>query len=143
MGGHRARPYSNKMKMKLLDIQNLSVETENRLQLVEPISLQLKAGKNITILGETGSGKSLLIQAIMGALPDGLIASGEISVKNCKISTESDRLQTLWGKTLVMLPQEPRRSLNPIMAIGKQLWESFHYVAGKPSSQAKTESKPI
>lgn len=83
-GGHRARPYSNKMKMKLLDIQNLSVETENRLQLVEPISLQLKAGKNITILGETGSGKSLLIQAIMGALPDGLIASGEISVKIAK-----------------------------------------------------------
>lgn len=127
--------------MTLLNIQNLSVQTQSGLTLVQPISLALEAGKNITILGETGSGKSLLIQAIMGSLPEGLTASGEISVENCKTSTETDRLQTLWGKTLVMLPQEPRRSLNPIMAIGKQLWESFHFVANKTASKSKTESQ--
>lgn len=115
--------------MLLLKIENLSVQTTAGLELVEPMNLRLAAGKNITILGETGSGKSLLIQAIMGALPEGLVASGEISLENCNISTDTDRLQVLWGKTLVMLPQEPRRSLDPLMSIKQQLWESYHFVA--------------
>ncbi|MDH2997363.1 ABC transporter ATP-binding protein [Pasteurellaceae bacterium LFhippo2] len=116
--------------MQLLKIENVSVQTTDGLELVEPISLSLEQGKNITILGETGSGKSLLIQAIMGALPQELTTTGTIIVENCKISDKSDRLQKLWGKTLVMLPQEPRRSLDPIMDISQQLWESFHFVAG-------------
>lgn len=127
--------------MALLKIENLSVQTTQGLTLVEPISLQLDAGKNITILGETGSGKSLLIQAIMGALPTGLTASGEISLENCNFSTHSDRLQKLWGKTLVMLPQEPRRSLDPLMRIQNQLWESYHFVAGQTKDTAKQSSK--
>ncbi len=126
----------------LLEIQNVSVQTQDGTILVQPISLSLQQGKNITILGETGSGKSLLIQAIMGALPEGLTASGQFFVETCKIDfNQQTEIEKLWGKTLVMLPQEPRRSLNPIMAIGKQLWESFHYVAGKPAPQAKTESQ--
>lgn len=126
--------------MPLLNINHLSVQTTAGLELVEPMNLRLAAGKNITILGETGSGKSLLIQAIMGALPEGLVASGEISVENCKISAEPNRLQALWGKTLVMLPQEPRRSLDPLMAINKQLWESYHFVAGLGEKSAREQS---
>ncbi|QLB15436.1 ABC transporter ATP-binding protein [Mannheimia granulomatis] len=127
--------------MMLLEIKNVGVQTQSGLTLVQPISLSLEKGKNITILGETGSGKSLLIQAIMGALPSGLTASGQISIENCNIDFNNQmEIEKQWGKTLVMLPQEPRRSLNPIMSIGKQLWESFHLVAGKNKSQAKTES---
>lgn len=127
--------------MSLLKIKNLSVHTLDGIELVEPINLSLEAGKNITILGETGSGKSLLIQAIMGALPEGLTASGEIFVENSKISTEANPLPNLWGKTLVMLPQEPRRSLDPLMAIKNQLWESFHFVAGFAKAQAQKASE--
>lgn len=128
--------------MALLQIEKLSVQADNGIELVEPISFSLEAGKNITILGETGSGKSLLIQAIMGALPDGLTARGQIWVENCKMSEKNDPLQRLWGKTLVMLPQEPRRSLDPIMHIRQQLWESYHFVAGlgdQPAQQASCD----
>lgn len=126
----------------LLKIQNVGVQTTNGLTLVQPISLTLQQGKNITILGETGSGKSLLIQAIMGALPEELTASGHFFVENCKFDfTHQNTIEQLWGKTLVMLPQEPRRSLNPIMSIGKQLWESFHLIAGKSSTQSQNESQ--
>ncbi|QIW16229.1 ABC transporter ATP-binding protein [Pasteurellaceae bacterium RH1A] len=123
--------------MALLNINQVSVQTTEGLTLVEPISLSLEAGQNITILGETGSGKSLLIQAIMGALPEGLTASGEIEMESCKMSDKFDRL---WGKTLVMLPQEPRRSLDPIMAINKQVWESYHFVAGLDSQTAHNQA---
>ncbi|WP_018650908.1 ABC transporter ATP-binding protein [Actinobacillus capsulatus] len=125
--------------MALLQIENVGVKTTAGLTLVEPISLTLEQGKNITILGETGSGKSLLIQAIMGALPEGLEASGQIFIENSK--TENMQLESLWGKTLVMLPQEPRRALDPIMTIGKQLWESFFFVAKKDKQAAKNEGK--
>lgn len=127
--------------MALLRIENVSVQTTTGLPLVEPISLTLEQGKNITILGETGSGKSLLIQAIMGVLPEGLEASGQIFAENSKI--ENIHLESLWGKTLVMLPQEPRRSLDPIMSIGKQLWESFFFVAKKDKQAAKNEGKNV
>lgn len=55
--------------MALLQIEKLSVQTDNGIELVEPISFSLESGQNITILGETGSGKSLLIQAIMEPCP--------------------------------------------------------------------------
>ncbi|MFW9272971.1 ABC transporter ATP-binding protein, partial [Glaesserella parasuis] len=67
--------------------------------------------------------------------------SGEIVVENCKINGQSDRLQSLWGKTLVMLPQEPRRSLNPLMRISRQLWESFRFVAGLSQKNAEKASE--
>lgn len=56
----------------LIQINNLSVHTADGATLVEPISLSIQQGQNLTILGETGSGKSLLAQAVMGALPKGL-----------------------------------------------------------------------
>lgn len=136
--------------MPLLTIENLEVRTEQGITLVEPISLELKANSNITILGETGSGKSLLIQAIMGALPSGLVATGKIDLgtsgrflaENCKKLDKEYRLQSLWGKHLVMLPQEPRRSLDPIMRIKQQLWESYHFVAKlmKPKALQASEA---
>lgn len=126
----------------LLEIKNVGVQTVDGLTLVQPISLALEQSKNITILGETGSGKSLLIQAIMGALPKELVASGQFWVENRKIDfNDQTEVEKQWGKTLVMLPQEPRRSLDPIMSIGKQLWESFRLVAGKNNSEAKSQTQ--
>lgn len=125
--------------MELLRIDNVGVQTDSGMTLVEPISLSLQAGQNITILGETGSGKSLLIQAIMGALPAGLRASGQIWLENCKLSNlnQDEALRCFWGKKLVMLPQEPRRSLDPIMSIHQQLWESYHLVAKQEKQAAQ------
>lgn len=126
----------------LLEIKNVGVQTIDGLTLVQPISLALEQGKNITILGETGSGKSLLIQAIMGSLPKELIASGQIWLENDNIALNNPiEIEKQWGKTLVMLPQEPRCSLNPILSIGKQLWESFYFVAGKNRTEARNQTQ--
>lgn len=128
--------------MTLLHIENLSVHTLEGEVLVEPISFTLDRGEHITILGETGSGKSLLIQDIMGALPQGLSASGRISIKNGKFSPQSHRLSQFWGNTLTMLPQEPRRALDPIMTIHQQLWESLHFIGNLTVNDANRQVKP-
>lgn len=123
----------------LIKTKDLSVFTTDKHCLVEPISLQLYQGKNLTILGETGSGKSLLAQAIMGALPTGLIQTGEVWL-NEQLLQQAD-CERYWGHEIAMLPQEPTRSLDPTMNIFWQTWESIFFVAKKDNQTAKNFSK--
>ena len=120
----------------LVSTDNLTVQTRSGQILVEPISVTLHAQQNVTILGETGSGKSLLAQAIIGALPSELISTGRILIENQVLSAR--QLRAYWGKRMVMLPQEPSRSLNPTMTIAHQVWESCHFVAKHNAAISKT-----
>lgn len=123
------------MQKILIKTKDLSVITTDNHCLVEPISLTLEQGKNLTILGETGSGKSLLAQAIMGALPTGLTDTGEVWLHEQQL-TKTAR-QSYWGRELAMLPQEPSRSLDPTMNIFWQTWESLFFVAKQDNKTAK------
>lgn len=119
----------------LLKLTNVAVYVGDTC-LLEPISLVLKQGAPLTILGQTGSGKSLLAQAIMGLLPAGLRVSGEIEVFG-KLMTIEER-QALWGRELVMLPQEPWHSLDPLMKSVDQVKEVYQFVGGKDAQEALT-----
>jgi len=61
----------------VLIVDSLSV-THNEKTLIGPVSFSVAAGQSLVIMGETGAGKSLIAQAIMGALPNALIATGKI-----------------------------------------------------------------
>lgn len=118
----------------MLELNNVGV-LANGVVLVEPISLSLDKGQVLIILGETGSGKSLLAQAIMGALPKGLMAQGEVCFDG-KILSDNDK-KALWGKSLAMLAQEPTKSLDPTMSVGEQIKESYQFVKGLDNKTAK------
>ncbi|TPE53317.1 ABC transporter ATP-binding protein [Maribrevibacterium harenarium] len=120
--------------MSLMSIRELSVYVDNT-QLLAPISFELNQGERLTILGQTGSGKSLLAQAIMGNLPASLHTRGELQLFG-KPVTESER-QQLWGRRLSMLPQEPWNALDPLMPVAKQLRETYQLVAGDAPHQAQ------
>ncbi len=92
--------------------------------LVGPIDIRVGPGVPLTILGETGAGKSLLAQAIMGALPRGLRADGAVSLDGRRLDTLPRReRERLWGRRIALLPQEPWRALDPLMAAGSQVAE--------------------
>lgn len=105
--------------------------------LVAPVSLTLRAGRPFTILGETGSGKSLLAQAIIGMLPEGLQASGRVVVDGAALDL-SDPVshRPLWGRKIGILPQEPWLALDPTMPAMAQIAESHHYVRGLADARA-------
>ncbi|WP_311567496.1 ABC transporter ATP-binding protein [Photobacterium arenosum] len=124
----------------LLNVEHLSVQAQQQM-LVNPLSFALQQGEAVTILGETGSGKSLLANAIIGTLPGTLSMQGRISLfgqaqQNLSLSER----QKLWGKKLSVLPQEPWYALSPLMAVGEQVREVHEIVNNDPAqAQSQTE----
>ncbi|OED48146.1 hypothetical protein ACH42_02520 [Endozoicomonas sp. (ex Bugula neritina AB1)] len=121
----------------MFKVANLSVYSESE-SIVTQLSLTLEKKRPVTILGETGSGKSLLAQAIMGALPENLNCSGEIKLFGRDDYTKEE-LEQLWGRKIAMLPQEPWLSLDPIMAGRKQVALVESLVNGKSSTVANEQ----
>ncbi len=124
-----------------LEINDLEIRTQARHghgAIVHRTSLQVAPGARLTILGESGSGKSILAQAIMGTLPPGVTASGRIAVWGQALDGMAPRTRRdLWGRTLAMLPQEPWLALNPTMRSLAQVAEVPHRVLGQawPAAQ--------
>jgi peptide/nickel transport system ATP-binding protein len=111
-------------------------------RLVEPVSLTLKAGVPLSIVGETGSGKSLLMQALMGTLPAGLQASGtaRIADEDFDLSNPAG-MRRLWGRTIAVLPQEPWLALDPTMRSREQVAEVHHLVRQDGASSVRADAE--
>jgi peptide/nickel transport system ATP-binding protein len=100
-------------------------------RIVAPATLRVSPGVPLAILGETGSGKSLLAQAVMGTLPAGLHASGAIRLGSDELpAQDTEGRRALWGRTIAMLPQEPWAALDPTMPALPQVAEVPRFLAG-------------
>ncbi|TSA21878.1 MAG: ABC transporter ATP-binding protein [Actinomycetales bacterium] len=84
------------------------------------INLEIKAGKTLGIVGETGCGKTLTATAIMGLLPSSAIQRGEIEFGNHGDITKAD-MADIRGSEITMIFQNPQSAFNPIFSIGAQL----------------------
>jgi len=128
-----------------LAVSGLSVGTPGHA-LVRAVDLHIPAGGVLTLLGESGSGKSLLAQAIMGNLPASLSCSGTVEVGGHRSDAADLRARrALWGRQLALLPQEPWLALDPTMRVARQIAEVHELVAGMapevaaPAAQAGLE----
>lgn len=111
----------------VLAVDGLSVGVGSR-RLVHDLSFDIAGGERVGLIGESGSGKSLTALAIMGLLPEGLVATGSARLASTGIDLvgASEReLSRVRGADLAMVFQEPMTALNPTMRVGDQVAETM------------------
>src|SRR4051794_17448836 len=111
-----------------LSVRDLTVSLPagmERVNAVENVSFDLKRSQILCIIGESGSGKSVTANAIMGLLPKSIrVSSGAICLQGMDlVGLSSDRLRDLRGRVVSMIFQDPLSALNPLMTVGAQIEE--------------------
>lgn len=130
--GRAASPASD----LLLAVDGLSVQAGGQTLLRE-LGFALRPGEALTLLGESGAGKSLLAQAVMGLLPPGLCARGRVLLDGrWSAAGDAAARRPHWGRTLALLPQEPAQALDPLMRLAPQLAETHALVRGASPADA-------
>lgn len=130
------------MSPPLLEVEDLSVRfvvPGGRLAAVEGVSFELARGQTLGIVGETGSGKTVLSRAIMGLLPRrGVEREGRVRFEGVDINDlERPQLRQLWGSEMAIVFQDPMTSLNPVRRIGPQITETLRINRQMSGSQAR------
>ena len=127
----------------LLVVQGLGIQVGGK-PLLRDISFSLRPGEALTLVGESGAGKSLLAQAIMGNLPPALKATGRITLDGTTTrADDAAARRALWGRKLALLPQEPSLALNPLARVAPQLAEVYRLLHQQPAATAHTQAEQV
>ncbi|MFF8994652.1 ABC transporter ATP-binding protein [Streptomyces sp. NPDC014983] len=129
----------------LLDVRDLHVEFRTRdgiSRAVNGVSYAVDAGETLAVLGESGSGKSVTAQAVMGILdmPPGRITGGEILFRGRDLlRMKEEERRRLRGAGMAMIFQDALSALNPVLSVGDQLGELFvvHRGMSRKAARAK------
>ena len=126
----------------VLDMQHLTVHFEledETVYAVNDVSLSLKRGRTLGLVGETGAGKTTTALAILRLIPDppGVIKEGSITVcGNDMLSMSVKQLEKVRGRDVSMIFQDPMTSLNPVFTVGDQIAESVELHEGLRKEEA-------
>ncbi|MER5575410.1 ABC transporter ATP-binding protein [Streptomyces massasporeus] len=130
----------------LLEVRDLHVEFHTRdgvAKAVNGVNYTVSSGETLAVLGESGSGKSVTAQAIMGILdmPPGRIPKGQILYRGEDMLTMSnDARRKVRGRKIAMIFQDALSALNPVLSVGYQLGEMFRVHQGLSKKDAKAKA---
>ena len=134
------------MTDKILEVENLSVEFATyggNVKAVRGISFDVYRGETLAIVGESGCGKSVSVQAIMGLIP---VPPGKITSGSAKLNGENilgltaKQANRFRGVEIGMIFQDPMTSLNPTMTIGDQISETLMVHRGLSYAEASANA---
>ncbi len=108
------------------DLSVTFVQRERRVAAVNGVSFDLAPGEILTILGESGSGKSVTLRALMGLLPPHAQAGGTVRIAGHDLlALDPVARAKLRGPVISMIFQEPMSALDPVFTIGEQIAETI------------------
>ena len=138
----------NGKSVHLYEVRNLKTSfrtDDGRVQAVDGVSFHVDEGEIVSIVGESGCGKSMtqLSALQLIKMPPGQIESGEVYFQGENILTyakNSEELRQIRGGKIGMIFQEPMTSLNPSMTIGQQIIEPLCQHLGMTRKEARAEA---
>ncbi|MEX1908943.1 ABC transporter ATP-binding protein [Janibacter sp. Y6] len=141
-----ANPTDRSPEDSLLAVRDLEVEFHTRegvARAINGVNLTLDAGQTLAVLGESGSGKSVTAQAIMGILdmPPAKIPAGQILYQGRDLLTmPAEERRKIRGAEISMVFQDALSALNPVFPVGWQIGEMFRKHRGMNKSDAYDEA---
>jgi oligopeptide transport system ATP-binding protein len=134
----RARPSG-----RLLEVEDLRVEfrtLDGVARAINGVTYHVDAGETLAVLGESGSGKSVTAQTIMGILdtPPGFVTGGQVRFHGKDMLTMSaEERRRIRGEGIAMIFQDSLSALNPVFTVGFQVAEQFRVRRGMSRRDAK------
>ncbi|MEU4891305.1 ABC transporter ATP-binding protein [Streptomyces sp. NPDC044780] len=131
------------MAARLLEVRDLRVEFRTRDGIAEAVggvSYGVDAGRTLAVLGESGSGKSVTAQAVMGILdsPPGRVTGGQVLFRGRDLLTMGAReRRRIRGAEMAMIFQDALSALNPVLPVGAQLAEMYEVHRGMSRKDAR------
>lgn len=112
----------------LLSVEDLVIHFhlyEGLARVVNGVSLMIRRGESVALVGETGCGKSITAKAILGLLPPNAeMVSGRIMFSGRDLRRlPEEELQKIRGRQMAMIFQDPGTALNPVFTVGDQLMD--------------------
>ena len=129
----------------IVDVQDLTVDFHGGakpLRAVAGVDLTLRPGEVLALLGESGSGKSVTLRALMRLLPEHrAVIGGKVLVDGHDVRAMSKRdLPAYRGRTIAMIFQEPGLALDPVYRVGDQITEAVIRHEGAPRREARARA---
>lgn len=120
---------------RILTIRNLTIHyytLEGIVEAVRNVSFTIDEGESLCLIGESGSGKSTVGLAVLGALPENArIVSGEILLGDVDIlKLKHEELEKIRGREVSIIFQDPAASFNPLFTIGEVLEDILRHKLG-------------
>jgi peptide/nickel transport system permease protein len=133
-----------------LSVRNLSVGVDNAgtgtgVQLVTGVSFDVEPGTVLGLVGESGCGKTMTALSLLGLLPSGVSATGGQILWNGRnlAATPDKDMQSVRGREIALISQEPMRALDPMFTVGYQLTATIRRLRGMGRSEARAEAHAL
>ena len=127
----------------MFDLKDVTVcfQSESNILAVDHVSLSMEEGSKTAIIGETGSGKSVLLLAILGLLPKNAAVSGNILLDGEDLlKADKKRIREIRGGIISYVPQGGGASMNPLLKVGFQVGEPLMEHRGYSKKAAEKDS---
>ncbi len=136
-------PTQTRCMVRLRDLHVEFRPPGKRIQAVNGVDLELHQGQVVALIGESGSGKSVTLRAMMRLHPERITHySGGLEVAgNEVLGMRSRALAQLRGKTVAMIFQEPLLALDPVYSLGEQIVEAIR--SHEPLSRAEARTRAL
>ncbi|MFZ5641622.1 MAG: ABC transporter ATP-binding protein [Bacillota bacterium] len=127
----------------VLEVKNLKTclpYHDRQVPVVNDVSFRVEPGETLGIFGESGCGKSLVALSVMGLVPPSGEVTGDVVVRGQNLAAHPELYNSLRGKSMSMIFQEPRAMVNPLLTVGRHFSEILGWHFKLPRAEALTRA---